>query len=225
MASMTTLFLLLAVTYRIQAIYDVPGTFPQTKPEQELPDTQVIVDRIKDSCPPFGSPDEQFKVMVLGSLNPPVGGCASMRADIGDNVPAFEMLLGDIDYSVKGHQKVVLLKNRRSYTFQCSSKHPFIENGNIEGWYVQLYIQSTKKNDYRCSLYKILNELGTIKVLISADEWCDGLPQMLSYDGYGVPNGYSTNGSLALIFAKHWVPNPFPEFLEYDLLSDMCALG
>jgi hypothetical protein len=74
-------------------------------------------------------------------------------------------------------------------------------------------------------LYKILNELGTIKMLISTDEWCDGLPQILRYDGYGVPDGHSTNGSLALIFSKHWVPNPFPEFPEYDLLSDMCALG
>jgi hypothetical protein len=63
------------------------------------------VDRIKDSCPPFGSPDEQFKVMVLGSLNPLAGGCASMRADIGNYAPAFEILLGDIDYSVRGHQK------------------------------------------------------------------------------------------------------------------------
>jgi hypothetical protein len=64
------------------------------------------VDRIKDSCPPFGSPDDQFKVMVLGSLNPPAGGCASMRADIDNNVPGFEILLGNIDYSIKGHQKV-----------------------------------------------------------------------------------------------------------------------
>jgi hypothetical protein len=47
--------------------------------------------------------DEQFKVMVLSSLNPPAGGCASMRADIGDNVPAFKILLGDIDYRFRGH--------------------------------------------------------------------------------------------------------------------------
>jgi len=61
-------------------------------------------------------------------------------------------------------------------------------------------------------------------MLISADEWCDGLPEILKYNGYyGVPDGHSTNGSLALIFAKHWAPNPFPEFPEYDLLSDRCA--
>jgi hypothetical protein len=40
MASMATLFMLLAVTFRIQANYDVPDIFPQTKPGQELPDTQ-----------------------------------------------------------------------------------------------------------------------------------------------------------------------------------------
>uniref|UniRef100_A0A2S2P3N1 Uncharacterized protein n=1 Tax=Schizaphis graminum TaxID=13262 RepID=A0A2S2P3N1_SCHGA len=225
MASMATLFMLFAVTFRIQAIYDAPDTFPMTKPGQQLPDSQVIADRIKDACPPFGSPDEQYKVIVLGSLNPLSGGCASMRANIGDDiVPAFEMLLGDINYSVRGHQKALLLKNRRRYTFLCSSKHPFIENGNIEGYYIQLHVQGANKNNHRCSLYKILNELGTIKMLISADEWCDGLPQILRYDGYGVPDGYSANGSLALIFSKPWVPNPFPEFIEYDLLSEMCAL-
>jgi len=37
---MAILFMLLAVTFRIQAIHNVPDIFPETEPGQELPDTQ-----------------------------------------------------------------------------------------------------------------------------------------------------------------------------------------
>jgi hypothetical protein len=58
--------------------------------------------------------------------------------------------------------------------------------------------------------------------VISADEWCDGLSEMLGRDDHEVPDGHPTNGSLTLFFAKSRVPNPFPEYPEYDILSDMC---
>lgn len=50
---------------------------------------------IQESCPPLGHPDERFKVTVLGTLSPAVGGCASMMKYRHDIVPGFNLWLGD----------------------------------------------------------------------------------------------------------------------------------
>lgn len=50
---------------------------------------------IQESCPPLGDPDERFKVTVLGTLSPAIGGCASMMKYRHDIVPGFNLWLGD----------------------------------------------------------------------------------------------------------------------------------
>jgi len=47
-------------------------------------------------CPPLGSPDERFKVTVMGSLSPPIGGCASMQKFRRNEIPGFNLWLGDL---------------------------------------------------------------------------------------------------------------------------------
>ncbi|XP_060848516.1 uncharacterized protein LOC132927981 [Rhopalosiphum padi] len=210
MASMTSLFILFALIFHIQAISNAPEVFPQTNPGQELQDSSVHVDKNKDYCPPFGSPDVQFKVKVIGTYDPPAGGCASMQPDSGDIVPAFNLWLGDLKYGIGSCEETVLDADMHHYVFKCLSKQPFVEYEYIKGWYVQLYNKGAKKNNYRCSLYKILNdELRSIKMVVSGDEWCDGLPQMLESEEDAGPNRNASIGSFGLLFTKN-VVHPLP---------------
>ncbi|XP_025196850.1 uncharacterized protein LOC112595758 isoform X2 [Melanaphis sacchari] len=214
MATMASLFMLLTVTFScIQAAtHDPPEVlpqFPQARPATHLPDLQDVMGKIKESCPPFGSPDERFKVTVLGTLSPPIGGCASMQTVHHDIVPAFNLWLGSLRYGGGSCDE----EGMDHYMFECLSKHPFIEDDNIKGWYVTLYDQTARwsgQKDYRCGLYSMLNDdPPMIQMVIGANRSCDGLSRRMGTVEHRVPDGFRhfEDGSVALLFSKDW-PQP-----------------
>ncbi|XP_026821546.1 uncharacterized protein LOC113559949 isoform X2 [Rhopalosiphum maidis] len=216
MASMASLFIILAVTNHIQAakpIYDVPDTFPQTKTaeaQHQLPNLEDIMNGFDELCPPLGLSTERFNVQVMGSHSPPIGGCASMQTVRHDIIPAFNLWLGNVQNGGGSCDET----DMDHYMFECLSKHPFIEDNDIKGWFVTLYDRTAKwtgQKDYKCGLYSmILEDPPTIKLVISANRTCEGLSQIMENDVHTVSEGlrHFHDGSVALLLTKDW-PHPF----------------
>ncbi|XP_060846239.1 uncharacterized protein LOC132925898 isoform X3 [Rhopalosiphum padi] len=216
MASMASLFMILAMTIHIQAAkptYDVPDTFPQTKTaeaQHQLPNLEDIMNGFDELCPPLGLPTERFNVQVMGSHSPPVGGCASTQTIHHDVIPAFNLWLGNVQNGGGSCDET----DMDHYMFECLSKHAFIEDNHIKGWFVTLYDRTAKwtgQKDYKCGLYSmILEDPPTIKLVISSNRTCEGLSEIMANDVHTVSEGlrHFHDGSVALLLTKDW-PHPF----------------
>ncbi|KAF0753897.1 Uncharacterized protein FWK35_00021728 [Aphis craccivora] len=159
-------------------------------------------------CPPLGSPDERFKVTVMGSLSPPIGGCASMQKFRRNEIPGFNLWLGDLQTGSGNCDD----EDLDYYMFQCLSKNSFMdENENIKGWYVTLFDPAGRWSGqaaHKCSLYSLIKEdPPIIQMVISANRSCDGLARRMGeVEKHRVPEGlrHFEDGSVALLFTKNW---------------------
>ncbi|XP_050061651.1 uncharacterized protein LOC114129914 isoform X2 [Aphis gossypii] len=214
MVATATLLLLFAIAFQTTTAVgplDPPETFPnghdaKNRPTISIPDPQEDLKTIQESCPPLGHPDERFKVTVLGTLSPAVGGCASMMKYRHDIVPGFNLWLGDAKTGGGSCDDEGL----DHYTFECFSKHPLIENDTIKAWYVTLYDKTARwsgRKDYKCGLYSMLNEdPPLIQMIISANRSCAGLSQRMANAEHRVPEGFRhfEDGSVGLLLSKDW---------------------